>query len=169
MGRITAADEVVIEQIAHNRNKFERIFEEQSAILRADPDGLREVHARISELPHHVIDANKLWPPTPENRDAYMTQVEEICNRPAVSLEDRLEITSAAHTALMCIVMVDMAQQPPHIRTAIVKRNAELARVFCEELRARPTSQPPETTEDEAFAALAQLQRRKASVSLPAS
>jgi len=43
-----------------------------------------------------------------------------------MSFASRMEISFAAYAAIMCIVMVDIAEQDSDVRLQIIKRSAEL-------------------------------------------
>lgn len=77
----------IVEEIAQNKFKYEKIFEEQAVELRKDPAASESAYERVSRS-MKTVKPGQQWVPKQADREAYMNQMDEICNKEPISFDE---------------------------------------------------------------------------------
>jgi hypothetical protein len=77
----------IVEKIAQKKFKYDKIFEEQAMELRKDLASCERAYERVSES-MNAVKPGQQWIPQPADKEAYMEQMDNICNREPMSFDE---------------------------------------------------------------------------------
>jgi hypothetical protein len=84
---ISEPQENIVSKIALEKFKYEKLFADQAVELKKDPANCERAYERVSRS-MNTVKPGQEWIPKPTDKEAYMQQMDSICQKEPTSLDD---------------------------------------------------------------------------------